>query len=147
MWRTLLGLLLGLAACGGAETQPAAPSQQNDEPTSRQEVHDALVVIHKAAVEACFGGFGKGAPYAVSMKIGNGKIVSAEATPLSDKHGELPKDCIEKHFVDGDLGGTAEQEISARFAVDNPDCDLPACPATDLPCTFKRDIACTVVID
>lgn len=144
-----MGLAGVLAACGGGETKVAEPppTQQNEAPPSNREVHDALVTLHKKAVETCFGGFGKGAPYALSMKLGKGRIVSAVATALSDRHGELPKGCIEDAFTGADLAGTDANELDARFAVENPDCELPACPPNDLPCTFIRDIACTVVID
>jgi hypothetical protein len=141
-------LLVGLVACSSQKKEVEEPPvQENDAPPSLDEVHDALVAIHKRATEECFGGFGKGAPYSMSLKIGKGKIVGAQATPLSDKHGPFPTDCVQDEFTGSDLAGTDRNELSARFAVDNPDCDLPACPENDLPCTFKRDIACTVVIE
>ena len=145
-----MALLLGLAVgCGSPEkkVEEPKPKQENESPPDDNAVHEALVALHKKATGECFGGFGKGAPYAMTMKIGKGKILSAEATGLSDKHGEFPADCVQGYFTGADLAGTDRNELSARFAVENPDCDLPACPAKDLPCTFKRDIACTVIID
>ena len=150
--RLFVALLFSLCACGGDDKKVEAPSPSPEpaleEPASFDAVHDALVDIHKEAVEECFGGFGKGAPYAVEMTLGDGKIANAVASPLAeDSHGQLPKDCIEKHFVGKELPPTDRQKISGRFAVKNDSCDRPECPPKDLPCTFKRDIACTVILD
>lgn len=148
MWLSALAVGCTLLGCGGAEKKAETPKPTPDAaPPSDDAVHEALVVLHKKATEECFGGFGKGAPYAMSLTIAGGTISGAEATPLSEKHGEFPADCVQKHFTGGDLAGTDKTTMSARFAVENPDCDLPACPEKDLPCTFKRDIACTVIID
>ena len=152
---THLALLLWLplvAACGGAKQTSAEPKDPSDSPPSVESeedgdpLHEALVETHRSAVEACFGGFGKGASYAAELTVADGAVSEAEVTPLSDGHGPLPADCIAKHFkamkVPGDTSG-----VSARFAVENDDCSLPECGEQDLPCHFKRDIRCSVVVD
>ena len=143
-WRMLVALVL--VGCGGGEKPAEAPRQESNASDSAA-MHEALVAVHRNAVGACFGGFGKGMPYAVTMKVGKGKVLAAEASPLGEKYGAFPKECVERQFVGADLAGTDRNDIRARFAVRNPACDRPACPPDDLPCTARRDIACSVVID
>ena len=143
---TLLALLVG---CGGPSSQPvtadAAPSA---EPGGDDPLHAALVDTHKKAVETCFGGFGKGAPYSARLSLADGAVTDASVEALGQGHGELPSDCLVKHFramaVPAAVGST---RVSARFAVATDDCAVPTCGERDLPCHFKRDIACSVVID
>lgn len=146
-----LVLPLLLVACGGTKPEPEEPKPAPPAPAAEPDslaLHGALVDTHKKAVEACFGGFGKGAPYAGTFTIAGGGVSEAAVEALSDGHGPLPADCIAKHFRAMEVpAGTADGALAVRFAVENPDCDLPACKEKDLPCTFKRDIACTVVID
>jgi hypothetical protein len=142
-----LATLLLLGACGGGQSEPPQLVQQNERPSDDEEVHRALVGLHKRAVEECFGGFGKGAPYAAKLAIGKGTVLGAEVTQLSWKHAPLPTSCIVDKFVGQALAATTRTELQARFAVLNPDCKLPSCPADDRECSIRRDIGCSVVID
>ncbi len=144
----LLICLIGCASEPVEEPRTPEPAE-NRQPVDNNERQDAFVATHKKAVESCFGGFGKGAPYAGSFTIAGGSVTEATITALSeDEHGQLPADCIAKHFRDMTVpDGMADGALNGRFAVENPDCDLPACKSKDLPCTFKRDIACTVVLE
>lgn len=146
-WRSgFIWIGLALLGCGGAET-PAAPA-----PTSAPQaaddgaVHRALVKLHKHAVETCFGGFGKGAPYALALSLEGGTVKSAEVRQLSSKHAPIPVDCVRDAFVGQSLG-TTQSSLAARFAVLNDACAEPKCADGDRPCATERDIACSVVID
>jgi hypothetical protein len=144
--RRLILVAVVLVGCSGGAKPAEVPPPQSKGPVSAA-THEALVAAHRSAVGACFGGFGKGMPYAVAMKVAKGKVTAAEASPLGEKYGAFPKECVEKHFAGADLAGTDQKELRARFAVRNPACDRPACPPDDLPCTARRDIACSVVVD
>jgi hypothetical protein len=126
---------------------PADPEPEpSAEPAAGDPLHEALVETHRHAVEECFGGFGKGAPYSADLEVADGKVTAAAIEPLSDGHGKLPADCIAKHFkAMSPPGGSTH--IKARFAVKNDDCPAADCGENDLPCHFKRDIACSVVVD
>lgn len=143
-WGWACGVVL--FACGGAE--PATPpAQTNEAPPSDDAVHRALVKLHTHAVETCFGGFGKGAPYALTLDIVKGTITRAEVRQLSSKHAPIPADCVRDAFVGQGLAGTPSTGLSARFAVLNPACAEPACADGDRACSVARDISCSVVID
>ncbi len=149
-WLPAWALLFVVSACGG-DKPPAAP-QRGDKQRSEQAVdlkalHTQLVQLHKSAVVKCFGGFGKGAPYALKLTMAQGKVAKVGVTTLNEKHRKLPDDCLRDAFAGEPLGGGAINEIEARFAVDNPDCDVRPCHADDAACGIKRDIACSVVID
>jgi hypothetical protein len=135
-----------LVGCGGGDNRAATPEPES-KGAVRPATHEALVAVHRNAVGACFGGFGKGMPYAVTMQVAGGRVAAAAASPLGEKFGDFPKACVEKQFTGADLAGAAPGEIRARFAVRNPTCALPACPPSDLPCTARRDISCSVVVD
>lgn len=131
--------------CGGSEPAPAV--QTNEAPPNEEAVHRALVKLHKHAVETCFGGFGKGTPYALTLGVAKGAVASAEVRQLSSKHAPIPVDCIRDAFVGQDLAGTARTSLTVRFAVLNSSCTQPACAEGDRECAVARDIACSVVID
>lgn len=143
-WELLVAVVL--IDCGGEAKPAGAPKQESKGPVSAA-THDALVAVHRNTVGACFGGFGKGMPYAVTMKVAGGRVATAVASPLGEKYGDFPKTCVEKQFTGADLAGATRSELSARFAVRNSACALPACPPNDLPCTARRDISCSVIVD
>jgi hypothetical protein len=147
--------LLAWMGCG----EPKEPVTPKPEPTAASStpepapqeagadpLHAALVETHRHAVEECFGGFGKGAPYSADLVIDGGSVTEAKIEGIGEGYGKLPSDCIAKHFKAMSPPGDSTH-VRARFAVNNPDCPAAECPETDLPCHFKRDIACSVVVD
>lgn len=134
------------AGAGNASTPATRPTAEAT--GSGDPLHAALVVAHRQAVQTCFGGFGKGAPYAVDMTVSGGAVSDAAVEPIAQGYGEPPRDCIGKRFRALAVpAGQGDGHVRARFAVKNPSCDLPTCAESDLPCRAKRDIDCSVVID
>jgi hypothetical protein len=147
----VLSATVTLLGCGSSKSEPAAPKEAAHEEADTggdDPLHAALVDTHKTAVEECFGGFGKGAPYSAKLRVDGRAVTEAAVEPLSEGHGELPRDCIAKHFRAMAVPASVDStQVHARFAVQTDDCAVPACGERDLPCQFKRDIACSVVID
>jgi hypothetical protein len=141
-----------LGACSSGTSEPVAPeptasaSAAAEPAPSGDGLRGELVEAHKHAVEACFGGFGKGVPYAAELTVADGAITEAKVEPLDPAVTSLPGDCIAKHFRGQKLSG-AGASVRARFGVKDPDCPAASCPAKDLPCVFRHDIACSIVID
>ncbi len=145
-----VSMLVGaLAGCGSAEPEPATPTPSG-EPTpakgpDHEQLHAALVTAHKKAVDVCFGGFGKGAPYAADLTMESGSVTAAAFEPLNSKFPDIPIECLDKTFKAMPMAGASEK-VHVEFAVKNESCDVPACEKDDLKCTFERDISCSVVI-
>lgn len=143
----MCGAWLGAGtACGGGEPQPATPTATASaaEAPGGEQLHAALVAAHKKAVDVCFGGFGKGAPYAADLTIDAGSVTAATFEPLHSKFPDIPKECLEKTFKAMPLAG-ATRTLHVEFAVKNESCAAPSCEKDDLKCTFERDISCSVV--
>lgn len=137
-----------ITGCGAAEPTPTPAPAESSTPasgTDHQKLHEALVAAHKKAVDVCFGGFGKGAPYAAELTIASGAVSGAAFSPLNKKFTEIPTDCLDKTFKAMPMAGESGT-FSVEFAVKNEACSLPMCEKDDLKCTFERDIACSVVL-
>lgn len=143
------GCAVALAACGSTQSEQTTPTGEpttpaTSAPPDRSQLHAALVTAHKKAVDVCFGGFGKGAPYSADLTIDGGSVSAASFEPLNSKFPDIPKDCLEKTFKAMPMAGASEK-LHVEFAVKNDGCAEPACEKDDLKCTFERDISCSVV--
>lgn len=142
-------LAIALAACGSTPSEQTTPTADptasaTSAPPDRSQLHAALVTAHKKAVDVCFGGFGKGAPYAADLGVDGGTVTSAKFEPLNSKFPDIPTECLEKTFKAMPMAGATEK-LHVEFAVKNDACAEPACEKDDLKCTFERDISCSVV--
>lgn len=146
---TLSVLFGSIAGCGAAEPEPTTPTPTGEAPPAkspdRAQLHAALVTAHKKAVDVCFGGFGKGAPYAADLTLESGAVTAASFEPLNKKFPDIPIDCLDKTFKAMPMAGASEK-VHVEFAVKNESCSTPTCEKDDLKCTFERDISCSVVI-
>lgn len=153
--RTLLttaALALLLAACGGNEKPPKPPPEpQPAGPTPEEQLQDLLVQAHTSAIEECFGGFGKGVPYAVELKLDRaGKVTEAKVGELSPDGPMVPKSmCIQQYYrrLDAPSQHGKDASVSVKAGVKNDACERPECPPNNLACVFKADIRCSVVAD
>lgn len=133
-----------LAACGSAEPTPTNPTSEPEAKVDPTALHAALVAAHKKAVDVCFGGFGKGAPYAADLTLEGGTVRAVSFEPLNSKFPDIPKDCLERTFQAMPMANATEH-LHVEFAVANDACAVPTCEKDDLKCTFERDISCSVV--
>ncbi len=151
---TTIATALLLAACGGngkpAKPPPKPPPEKPAGPTPEGQLHVLLVEAHVSAIEECFGGFGKGVPYAVEMMVDRtGKVTEARVYELPDGP-MVPKSfCIHQHYarIDGPSLHGKDAIVTVKAGVNNDACDRPECPPNNLGCVFKADIRCSVVAD
>ncbi|MFO0548391.1 MAG: hypothetical protein U0271_08395 [Polyangiaceae bacterium] len=143
--RGFSGCLLFVAACGGSDKPHTADSAAPA--ADRSELQTALVETHKKVVSECFGGFGKGVPYSASFTVSGDSVTAVSLTALVESAVDLPRDCMVQRFQAMKLPAGVAPTLKVRFAVKNAQCAEPACAKDDLPCTFARDIRCSVVVD
>jgi len=149
---TTIATALLLAACGGNAKPPPKPSPAKSAgPTPEEQLHELLVQAHTSAIEECFGGFGKGVPYAVELKLDRaGTVTEAKVSEVSPEGPLVPKSlCIQPYYrrLNAPSMHGKDASVSVRAGVKNDACERPECPPNNLACVFKADIRCSVVAD
>jgi hypothetical protein len=144
-------IVVALVACSGGSAEPVAPEPEptaaaTAEPKTATSLRDQLVEPHERAVEECFGGFGKGVPYSAELTVESGAVTAAAVEPLDAAATAMPRDCVAKHFVGKPLSPSGTN-VRARFGVKDGSCPAHGCAANDLPCVFRHDIACSIVVE